>query len=123
MRELFALILLLSLILASFVNVYYLGKIRDRIDAFLTEAVNAAGSGDRSSAVLYAENALSYWNSFDSYTHIVLKHDKLDDITSLFFDTIAAVKSGDNGEIMVRQLQTAFRSLYDMERLRFGSIF
>ena len=124
MRELMTILLLVGMILVSLYNIYSLKNIIDSVKDKLSESTSALYAGNKDIAISLAENARDEWFSHDTYTHAVIKHDKLDEISALFYDYIASITEDSESEtVYCEKLISGLDSLYGMEKLALGSIF
>lgn len=125
-KELFALLLLLSLIVGAAFHVRHI----NRLTAALTERIDlsesAAEYGDFAAAEYYISSAIELWESADRYTHIFISHSETDAAADCFFDA-AATLTEDEDEVARAAAFDALRyhidSIADMERVSIGSIF
>lgn len=124
-KEIFAVGLLLATLIGVLVNIHLLEKMSDHIIALVEETEAAAQNEDWQEASQLAEEAKAYWDKKRSYTHIVIRHSKLDDATNAFCNFLTEVYKEDPIGVIGtgRALEEEINNLYGMEQLNLGTIF
>lgn len=125
MRKMYAGILILAVLLCAAVyNVHYLDSKMDRLLAYVDTAGTMAGLGQTDSAAAVLSQALSYWDSMGSYTHVFIRHSEIDATSDAFYDCLDCIQDGEaDTDAALGKLRSHLCSIVDMEHLSLGSIF
>ena len=124
-KEIFAIALLLIILTATIINIFYLNNFTDKLIELVNTACDAAEQEDWETATETAEKAAAAWTDRDFYTHIVLQHSEVDSATDAFYDFLSEIYSEDPssakgaGEKLIAHLT----SISSKEKLKIGSIF
>lgn len=125
-KELFALVLLFSLIMGAGFHVRHI----NRLTAALTEQIDlsesAAEHGDLKAAEYYINSAIELWESADSYTHIFITHSEIDAASDCFYEAAASLSEDESSnarKAAFNALRYHIESIAGMERVSTGSIF
>ncbi len=123
-KEWFALLLLLSIILGSAMNLRFLRDFTEELGQDVADAADAGGREDWASAETLASAAMERWTGADKYTHVFIRHGEIDAVTDGFCSLLGAIRSHDRGSLYSAQiaLRSRLYGLYEMERLKPGSI-
>lgn len=124
-KEILSVCLLTALIAASFVNIRGVRKLTEEMTAYIEDSVKAVYSEDWNGAERYAQLAKKLWNEKDVYTHMVLRHSEIDTVSDALYDYISDVQeqSAEASYAGAEKVIYHLDSIYQMERVRFGSIF
>lgn len=124
-KELFAIGLLLIILVASVINVNYIKNLTNELTGYVDTSIQSAKEGKWKDAQDAANTATECWNEAKTFTHIVLKHDKIDAATEIFYDLLLEINSKNTvGTAVVgEKLKETLSNIYTMEKLRIGSIF
>ena len=124
-KELVALSLLLLILAGNLWNQRTLDRLTSALDSRVEAAYVSAQAGDRARAKEAAERAEKQWIDAGLYTQIFIRHTDIDALTAAFCDYRAALAAGDEADVLnaYLSLRTGLRSLREMEKLSFGSIF
>ncbi|MBP8640109.1 MAG: DUF4363 family protein [Oscillospiraceae bacterium] len=93
----------------------------------LTEEIELAEKqynvGDIEGAVFCVEDSLNAWLSWDSYSHIMLRHSEVDVITDTYFDLLSELEGeAEVSQASFEKLKEALASIADKERVSLKSI-
>lgn len=122
-KEIFAIITILLLIVASLINIFHLNSLIDSMSAHINEAIFALNVGDMSIAESELNNALKIWLNSNKYTHVFIRHTEIDAITDAYFDALAAIKSKNNSAItLIEQTKYHLESILSIEKLSLESV-
>lgn len=124
-KELFAAALLIILLSLSMINSYYLNKITGNAINIVEKAKAEAENDNWDNAITAVEDVIDYWNSCDTYTHIVLSHNDIDSMTNNFYELLEHIYSQDIGGTMsyAELVKTHLDSIGTFEKVKLGSIF
>ncbi|MDR2357997.1 MAG: DUF4363 family protein [Oscillospiraceae bacterium] len=124
-KELFAAILLAALFFGALVNIRVLDSLGESITAIVDDAERAARSHDLDGAAQAAEDATRLWESRSGYTHLVLRHSVIEDVSDKLGDLAKAAYAGNPGETVgaAKAARSRIESMASIERVRAGSIF
>jgi hypothetical protein len=113
MKELVAGLILTLLIVCAVLNINYVG----RVTAELVELVESADTLER------ANEALSYWEELSVYTHIFIRHTEVDLVRAEFHALIERITLNESPYAAKRLLVDHLDEIYEMEKVRWGTIF
>lgn len=123
-KELFAAVLLFALFAGGAYNTSYLEGFTGELCEALEESEAACEAGDYSRALALADAAHERWHSREAYTGIFIRHTEIDAVTYGFHDLVGALEAGSGGaREMYPALAGHVRSLYEMERVGWASVF
>lgn len=122
-REIIAVIILIIIPIAAFVNVRYFTKTTDSLIAEIDTAESQAYSGDMEGAKKSVEESLQTWISKESYVHVFMTHDSLEGTTEAYYTLLAGIQSGDAQPALFDTVRASLRSIREIERLKISSIF
>ena len=122
-KEIFAIITILLLIVASLINIFHLNRLIDSMSTHINAAIFALNVGDISIAESELNNALKIWLNSNKYTHVFIRHTEIDAITDAYFDALAAIKSKNNSAItLMEQIKYHLESILSIEKLSLESV-
>ena len=122
-KEIFAIITILLLIVASLINIFHLNSLIDSMSTHINAAIFASNVGDMSIAESELNNALKIWLNSNKYTHVFIRHTEIDAITDAYFDALAAIKSKNNSAIiLMEQTKYHLESILSIEKISLESI-
>lgn len=122
-KEIFAIITILLLIVASLINIFHLNNLIDSMTTHINAAIFALNVGDISIAESELNNALKIWLNSSKYTHVFIRHTEIDAITDAYFDALAAIKSENNSAItLIEQTKYHLESILSIEKLSLESV-
>lgn len=122
-KEIFAIITILLLIVASLINIFHLNRLIDSMSTHINAAIFALNIGDISIAESELNNALKIWLNSNKYTHVFIRHTEIDAITDAYFDALAAIKSKNNSAItLMEQTKYHLESILSIEKLSLESV-
>lgn len=124
-KEIFALVLLAAMIIASIINIGGILRLTESISDMVTKSAKYAAKEEWEKAEYYIEQAIKDWNDNDSYTHIVLRHSEIDTLSDALYEYMSDVyeKNKEAVEGSSEKVLYHIESLSQMERIRFGSVF
>lgn len=122
-RELVAILLLLALLTLSIVNVSYIEHKTDTLSAEIGEAETLYRSGDREGAVSQVKTSLDGWLSWESYSHVMLRHSEIDTISAAYYALLIELE-GENSvpEASFQALTETLNDIVKKERVTLGSL-
>ena len=124
-KEIFAGALLLTMFIASIVNIWYLNKLTQNLIDIVETAEEEVFSGNWDKAAADVEDAARIWDKNDPYTHIVLRHFEIDDATDAIYQLLNEIYAKNEGGVRgeAKALTAQLDSLASIEEIKFGSIF
>ena len=124
-KELFAVVILVLMILASIYNYRHLERITNDVLALVDRSLEQAETGNWDEARRLAEEAARLWTSYDGSTHIFLRHSEITDAEGVLYNYLQQVY--DENTRTAKAARDAARArlehLVQVEKLRPGSIF
>lgn len=122
-KELFALLLLAGLIIASAVNVRYMDSMTKALAETVSDSRRMAQSGNFKSASARLTDSLELWLSYDTYAHIFLRHPELDSTTDAYYQLLDALNNESTScEALYSALLHRIEDLSRTEHLSPGTI-
>ena len=124
-KEIFSVCLISVMLIAALVNTYCINSLTTEMNGFIEESIEAIKKDDWE----YAENQIKLaeklWIDKKGYTHIVLRHSEIDTVSDALYDCVAYVRdqSVHAAVTAAQKVMYFLNSMYDMERVRFGSVF
>ncbi|MDR1589533.1 MAG: DUF4363 family protein [Oscillospiraceae bacterium] len=124
-KEFLAAALLAALFIGAVANIRALDSLRVSIVLMIDEAEHAAGADDPDAAARAAEDAARLWENSDAYTHIVLRHSVIEDVSDKLGELAKAAYAGNSGEVIgaAKNARSRMESVVEIERVKMGSIF
>lgn len=124
-KEIFAICLLVLLLTGVLINNHILKNITENMILLIDETIVSAESGNWREAMEKAGSVKAYWDKKSAYTHIVIRHSKLDDATAAICAFMTEVYRQDTGGVAGagNALAEEISGLYAMEKLKIGTIF
>ena len=124
-KEIFSVCLLIVMLTAALINIHCIKDLADEISKDVTESVNAASAGDWDTARKLAEHAETTWQSCAGYTHVVLRHSEIDTVSDALYDFMTHIydHNAKSSATAAGKVKYHLNSIYQMEQVRFGSIF
>ena len=124
-KEIFAVILMGTLLSLTLYNTYYLDRLLYDISGYIDASEEHAKSSEFESAVLELLGGIKKWESIEHYTGILLRHTDIDCTSAAFFTLLSELYRHDGqgaiGSYM--NLRSRLRCISDMENVSFRSIF
>ena len=123
-KELLAAILLLALLVGGALNARFLDGFTREINDALSQSQERCAAGSYDAALSLAEAAHKKWHSREAYTGVFIRHSEIDAVTYGFHDLIGALEAEpESAAALYPGLIGHVRSLYEMERVNWGSVF
>lgn len=124
-KEIFAAFLLLSLIIGSLFNIFYVKEFISDVEQELLLSQISFYNGDIESSETYLRSALDIWNSAGLYTDIFIRHNETDTTTDYFYDVLSALYSDNPKSVLgaYEKLFSRLTEIYTIEQISFGSVF
>lgn len=124
-REHWALLLLLLLVAAAWLNIISADRLTALVEDNLSRVERAANRGDFEAALTAFETAYQIWESHASYTQSFLRHPDVDAAAESFFSLQGVLEQGDSAALSsaLRDLRYRLETIDRMERPWLGSIF
>ena len=124
-REIFAALLLLAMCTVLFLNINYMNKLSSEIIALTEAAAEASYSGSWEDAAKNAEAAIGIWEDNKLYTHTVLFHNEVDEVSRAMYELLSEIYSQNTGRVKgsAMLLIALMQSTYEKEAVTFENIF
>ena len=122
-RESIAGVILILLLAASLLNIWYLDDKIDTLSGQVAMAESFDQKGQTEAAIDMMEQSLDLWLSMDSYIHCVLRHDEIDPITDDYHEILDNLNDDDATDSKFRRLRLRLKEIVEMERIKFSSVF
>lgn len=124
-KEIFSICLLFSLLAATLLNIRGVRLVTDELREYVTVCTEHINNEDWLQAERYAQLAKKLWNEKDTYTHMVLRHSEIDTVSDALYDFTGDVyeHNAEASRAGAEKIIYHLDSIYEMERVRFGSIF
>jgi len=124
-KEQFAAALLAVIMTATIINIFCIKNIIGEMKYYANAANTYASKGNWNSASESIDQAEKKWRDFGSYTQIVLKHEKIEAATDAIYELMNRVSHKDQlgTKIAAIRLKEMLDNIYEMERIRFGTVF
>lgn len=124
-KEILAIGLLVIVLAGVLVNNIILKNITGEMLILIQDIETAADKGDWQEALNGAEKVKHYWEKKSGYTHIVIRHSKLDDAAAAINSFLTEIYKRDIGGVIGtgNALMDEINGLYAMEKLKIGTIF
>jgi hypothetical protein len=121
----FAIALLLLLLAATLVNVWYLDGFISDLVGYVDTSRTYVEAEDYDGAERKLRQAIDEWNGADGYTHVLIRHSEIDSTTDAFYELLSDIVSGDGDSAVgsFEKLTAHLTSIATMEYVTFGSIF
>lgn len=124
-RELTAVVLLLLLLAASFVNLRYYDGLTGRVEAELRRSQECVEQNDFDGAREHYHKAEELWLGAKPFTHIFIRHAEIDSTVDAFYDLrqLLDEESREECAAAYEKIYYHLESIDGMEHPRLGSIF
>ena len=125
MREIFAVVLLLLLVVGAILNVNHLDGIIQDIMERIDEAEVLASQGEFQKSANAIHSASMIWRDSSPYTGILLRHPEIDSCSDAFSELYSEICAEDYNRARgsFEKLRAHLTGVASMERLSFGSVF
>lgn len=123
-REMVAVGILVLILAASLVNIWFVDSRTEYLSSQIAQAGELADQGDTEEAEKILKASLKDWQALDNYVHIMLRHDEIDPITDEYYSLLDELESnGDSTSASFETLRSRLHELAEIEHLTFASIF
>ena len=124
-KEVWAFALLLLMLGAALLNVWYLDNKTEELLDLLSKSQEYYQMGYFEPAEEYLDQAIKIWMDSDGYTHIAIRHSEVDSATDAFYDLQSAVQEHENSNAAgaYEKVVAHLTSIARMEHVTLGSIF
>lgn len=124
-REIFAVILLASVLALSIWNICYVDHITEELLDYVDCSSDYAAAGDYEMAAEILTAALDRWKSLDRYAGVAIRHTETDSCTDLFYTLLGELYAGNAGTAkgLFQSLAVHLKGIAEMEHLSLESIF
>lgn len=123
-KELFAAIVIISLLAGAGYNIFHIKTLSKSISNHLDSAIQACVVNDYNAAETELSDALNLWLEADGYTHIFIRHAEIDSATDAFFEAISELNAKSSSSIsVISKAKYHIDSIYAMERITLKSVF
>ncbi|PKM74164.1 MAG: hypothetical protein CVU91_03730 [Firmicutes bacterium HGW-Firmicutes-16] len=122
-REIIAVSLLFALLALSLFNVKYIENKTDILANEIEQAHELYQNGDNEGAASHVEESLNNWLSWESYSHIMLRHSEIDIITGAYFALLEELEG--DAKVTGASFDALIETLNDIakkERITLGSL-
>lgn len=122
-REIIAASILVAILALSIFNVKYIETKTELLAGEIQEAHEIYENGYNEGAASLVEDSLNKWLSWESYSHIMLRHSEIDVITSAYYALLEELE-GDE-KVTNASFNALIETLNDIvkkERFTFGSL-
>lgn len=122
-REIVAVSLLVALLALSLFNVKYIENKTEILADEIGQAHELYQNGDNEGATSLVEDSLNTWLSWESYSHIMLRHSEIDVITSAYYALLEELEGEE--KVTGASFDALIETLNDIvkkERVTFGSL-
>ena len=125
MREIFAIVLLLAMVVGAVWNVNHLDGIIHDITELIDEAEALASRGEFERSANTIHDASQIWQGSSSYTSILLRHPEIDSCSDALSELYGEICAGDFNRARgaFEKVRAHLNGIADMEHLSFGSVF
>ena len=122
-REYVAVLIIAAIFSLALINVHHIESKTLALTSDIELAEKLYFDDDSEGAVSSLEKSLSNWLSWDSYSHVMLRHSEVDVITDAYYELLSELE----GEAKVSQaafdkLKEVLSSIADKERISLNSI-
>ena len=123
-REITVFSLLLTIILASIINIAYANRISSQIIDEINRTEAAGTSGQFQQAMDHLDSALQIWDKHKVYTGIFLRHPDIDSAYDCFYEVQAELldENTDTLPAVCSKLRYHIECIANMEKLKLSSI-
>ena len=122
-REYVAILLIVAIFALSMINIRYIENKAQALEDNIATAEKLYFSGDKEGAVSDITASLDAWLSWDSYSHIMLRHSEIDIISDAYYDLLSEIQGEtETTKASFEKLKEDLRSLVSKERVTLRSI-
>lgn len=122
-REYIAVALLAAILALTLINIRHIENKAEALCEDIESSEKLYFNGDTEGAVSGIEDSLNTWLSWDSYSHIMLRHSEVDVITDAYYELLSELEGdGKVTEASFGKLKENLRSIVVKERVTLGSI-
>lgn len=122
-REYIAVSLIVAIFVLSMMNIRYIENKAQALEDNIATAEKLYFGGDKEGAVSDITASLDAWLSWDSYSHIMLRHSEIDVITDTYYDLLSELQGeNETPKASFEKLKEDLRSLVSKERITLRSI-
>lgn len=122
-KEIIASVLLALIVAAGIINMNFAIKTTDKLIEHVNTAEKQHQDGDEKAAEATLVKSLEEWVSHDQYTHIMLRHDDVDNVTEAYYELIAGLQSDSCSPALFSSLVERLTRLSEIEKPNMSSIF
>lgn len=122
-REYIAIFLIVAIFALAMINIRYIDNKTQALEYNIVTAEKLYFGGDKEGAVSDITASLDAWLSWDSYSHIMLRHSEIDVITDEYYDLLSELQGeNETPKASFEKLKEDLRSLVSKERITLRSI-
>lgn len=124
-KEIAAAVILMLMFAGVLINIRANEHILDGLMSEVGSAYKLAVEGDFPASEESMRTAIAHWQSYDSYTHIFIRHSEINSATEAFYNMLGDISSEDEKSLSGSYglLSAQLKSMITMERISLGSIF
>ena len=122
-REYIAVLLIAAIMTLALINIRHIENKTLTLTSDIELAENLYINGDKAGAVDGIEASLDSWLHWDSYSHIMLRHNEIDIITDAYYELLTELEGESKApSASFDRLKEELRSVIVKERVTLGSI-
>ena len=122
-REYIAVLLIAAIFALSMINVHHIENKTLDLTSDIELAEKLYFDDDSEGAVSSIKKSLNTWLSWDSYSHIMLRHSEIDIISDAYYDLLSEIQGEtETTKASFEKLKEDLRSLVSKERITLRSI-
>jgi hypothetical protein len=122
-KELVAAAILVLIAVCGIINIFVAKKTSDTLICEIEQAEKLLFSGDKTGAEKAVSASLEEWLKQDKYSHIMLRHDDVDNVTEAYYELLTGIQSGAEARALFSSLNERIMRLAEIEYPRLSSIF
>ena len=93
-KEITAVCLLALILILSLLNIRLMGTRMNALISDVEAAEKLSASGEPQQAAETVQGSLKTWESWENYTHIMLRHSEIEMITQAYYELLAELQEG-----------------------------
>lgn len=122
-KELIAAAILILIAIGGIINISIVRKTTETITGEIDTAEKLLLGGDESGAEKAVLDSLDKWLKRDKYSHIMLRHDDVDNVTEAYYELLAGLRSDMEAPALFASLNERIERLAETEYPKLSSIF
>ncbi|NCC67898.1 MAG: DUF4363 family protein [Clostridia bacterium] len=122
-KELVAATILVLIAVCGIINISVVIKTTGTLIGEIEQAEKLLFSGDKTGAEKAVGASLEEWLKRDKYSHIMLRHDDVDNVTEAYYELLTGIQSGAEARALFASLNERLERLAEIEQPKLSSIF